>query len=113
LSTYGTDAKEIRRLIKEKKTLGDSMHSTLPYLWAEVVWCIRKEMARTVEDVLARRTRCLLLDAHLSISLAPRVSKILSQELQRDERWEKSQITDYTRLAQQHCVESYAAFINR
>jgi glycerol-3-phosphate dehydrogenase len=113
LSTYGTDAKEIRGLIKEKKALGDLLHPTLPYLWAEVVWCIRNEMARTVEDVLARRTRCLLLDARLSISLAPSIAKLLSQELQRDERWEKDQIADYIRLAEQYCVESYASFTNR
>jgi len=113
LSTYGTDAKEIRGLIKEKKALGDLLHPALPYIWAEVVWCIRNEMARTVEDVLARRTRCLLLDARLSISLAPRVAKLLAKELQRSERWEKDQIADYTRLAEQYCVESYGSFTHR
>jgi glycerol-3-phosphate dehydrogenase len=113
LSTYGTDAKEIRRLIKENKELGDKMHPTLPYVWAEVAWCIENEMARTVEDVLARRTRCLLLDARLSIELAPRVAKTLTDALKKGKEWQENQVAEFTRLAKQYNVESYAPFINR
>lgn len=106
LSTYGTDAKEIRKIFKEKKGWGTRLHSSLPYLWAEVVWCIRNEMARTVEDVLARRTRCLFLHAKQSIFLAPHIARLLAEELHRDIHWEHQQIQDYTRLAEQYCVES-------
>ena len=51
---------------------GDAqLDAALPYVEAEVVWAVREEMARTVEDVLARRTRALLLDARASLRAAP------------------------------------------
>ena len=58
-----------------------------------------KEMARTVEDVLSRRTRCLLFDAKASIEAAPRTAALLAKELGRDAEWECRQVDDYTELA--------------
>ena len=60
------------------------------------MWAAREEMARTVEDVLARRTRALLLDARASIEAAPRVAEILAAELGRDEPWREDQVRIYT-----------------
>ena len=51
---------------------------------AMVRFAARYEYARSVEDVLARRSRCLFLDAALAQSLAPRVAQILHEELGRD-----------------------------
>ena len=65
----------------------------------EVVWAARHEMARTVEDVLARRVRVLFLDARKSIEMAPQVAKILAKELHKDKDWINKQIEDYTTLA--------------
>jgi glycerol-3-phosphate dehydrogenase len=56
-------------------------------------------MARTVEDVLARRTRCLLLNAAASLEAAPRVAALLAAELGRDAAWQRRQAEDYTTLA--------------
>ncbi len=59
LRAYGSDALAIQDLIRDDPALGAPLHPALPYLGAEVVWALRAEMARTVEDVLARRTaRC-------------------------------------------------------
>jgi glycerol-3-phosphate dehydrogenase len=56
-------------------------------------------MARGVEDVLARRTRALLLDARASLEAAPLAAQILARELGRDGVWESAQVTSYQQLA--------------
>ena len=58
-------------------------------------WFARYEMARTVEDVLARRTRLLFLDVRAAIAKAPQVARELAQELGRDEAWQKTQLTAF------------------
>jgi len=75
-AVYGSDAPEIGR--------GEPLHPKLPLTEEEVVWFCENEMARTVDDVLARRSRCLLLDAAAAIELAEPVASIVSRELSRD-----------------------------
>ena len=65
----------------------------------EVAWAARREMARTVEDVLARRTRALLLDARASMEAAPQTAAILAAELGRNEGWCRDQVEAYRTLA--------------
>jgi glycerol-3-phosphate dehydrogenase len=96
---YGADAPEIRRLAKEEPALVQRLHPRLPYRGAHVVWAARREMARTVEDVLARRTRALLLDARASVEAAPRVAELLARELGRDAAWRDAQVEAYAALA--------------
>jgi len=104
LSFYGSDAPAIRKLIAEDTTLGRQLDSQLPYLEAEAVWAARREMARTVEDVLARRTRALFLNAKAAMRMAPRVARILAAELGRDELWQADQVTDFNQTAQGYLV---------
>lgn len=99
LSTYGSFVKEIKALSQKNKKLGARLHSKLPYIGAEVIWAVRSEMARTIEDVLSRRTRSLLLDAKASQEIAPKVAKMIAQELKKDKKWEKKQIEEYTKLS--------------
>jgi glycerol-3-phosphate dehydrogenase len=99
LSVYGSDARLIRDLVAAQPQLGQALQSRLPYLKAQVVWAARHESARTVEDVLARRTRALFLDARASIDAAPEVSELLRQELGRDTAWRDAQIRAYAKLA--------------
>jgi glycerol-3-phosphate dehydrogenase len=101
-STYGSYGKEIKALSRQKKAWAALLHPSLPYTTAEVIWSIRMEMARTVEDVLARRTRALLLDAQASITLAPHIAALMAKELKRDLKWEKNQIVEYTKLAKHY-----------
>jgi glycerol-3-phosphate dehydrogenase len=96
---YGADAPELRRLAKEEPALVQRLHPRLPYRAAHVVWAARREMARTVEDVLARRTRALLLDARASVQASPRVAELLARELGRDAAWRDSQVEAYAELA--------------
>jgi glycerol-3-phosphate dehydrogenase len=81
LAVYGTDAAEIRKLIDDNPRLGDTLHRELPYVKAEVVWAVRHEMARTVEDVLARRTRALFLNARAALEMAPVVADLMMPDL--------------------------------
>ena len=99
LQPYGADAGAIDRLSQDEPGLAALLHPRLPYQQAEVVWHAREEMARTVEDVLARRTRALLLDARASIEAAPIVARLLARELGRNPEWEKAQARDYSVLA--------------
>lgn len=100
LLVYGTDAAEIRKIESEGSLAGAKLHERLPYIAAEVTWAARHEMARTVEDVLARRTRALLLDARASIEAADLVAKLLAAELGKDAKWMAEQVQSYSRLAQ-------------
>ncbi|WP_415813194.1 glycerol-3-phosphate dehydrogenase C-terminal domain-containing protein, partial [Deinococcus marmoris] len=57
------------------------------------------EQARTVEDVLSRRTRALLLNARASADAAPRVAVIMAEELGQDDGWQAAQVKAYRELA--------------
>ncbi len=80
-SDYGTSADELDKLITNDPTLDDPLCDGLPYKKVHCVWAIRNEMARTVEDVLARRTRALFLNAESALDAAPAVLEILTREL--------------------------------
>lgn len=99
LYVYGTDQPHLQELIKDDASLGEQIHPNLKYLNVEVLWAARHEMARTVEDVLARRVRVLFLDAKASIEMAPKVAEILAKELHKDKHWVNQQVNDYTALA--------------
>ncbi len=99
LRVYGADAAPILRLRQQRPELAGRLHPAFPVEKVEVVWHAREEMARTVEDVLARRTRCLLLDARASVEAAPAVAALLAAELGRDTAWQAEQVARYTALA--------------
>jgi glycerol-3-phosphate dehydrogenase len=102
---YGSDAPAIRMLAKENGLLKETLDARLPYIGAEVVWAVRHEMARTVEDVLARRTRALFLDARAAMEMAPAVAKLMATELNRDTDWEKEQIVSFLSVAKNYLLE--------
>jgi glycerol-3-phosphate dehydrogenase len=104
LSFYGSDAPAIRKLIAGNAALGRPLDSELPYIEAEVIWAARTEMARTVEDVLARRTRALFLNAKAAIRMAPKVASILARELGKDELWQANQISAFGQTAKGYLV---------
>ena len=105
LSFYGSDAPAIRQLIDREAGLGRQLDAQLPYVEAEVVWAARTEMARSVEDILARRTRALFLNARAAIRMAPRVATILAKELGQDEKWQAEQIRAFNQTASGYVVK--------
>ncbi len=108
LAVYGADAEPLKTLTQERPELARQLHSYLPYIAAEVVWAARFEMARTVEDVLARRTRALFLNARAAIQMAPHVASLLAQELGRDDAWASRQVTAFEALGAQYLLEGIA-----
>lgn len=99
LAHYGSDADAIRQLAISDPSLAATLHPSLPYIGAEVVWAARHEFARTIEDVLARRTRALFLNARAAIQMAPRVAQLMAAELNRDELWQRHEVEDFERVA--------------
>ena len=97
---HGVDANEVRALCKSAPDGDEPLHPRLPYRAGEVRWAVRHEMARTLEDVLSRRLRALLLDARASIEMSPRVARIMAEELGRDAAWENRQVAAFGELAE-------------
>ena len=97
-ASYGSDAVALEDLIRSDSSLGEPLHPALQYCGAEVLWATRVEMARTVEDVLARRTRALFLNARAASEMAPRVASIMAPELGRDEAWQFHQVQTFQHL---------------
>jgi glycerol-3-phosphate dehydrogenase len=97
---YGTDLGQLQALSASEPTLDALLDPRTPYRLREVVWAARQEMARTVEDVLARRTRALFLDARAAIAAAPAVSHLLARELGRTEAWREADLQSFLALAQ-------------
>lgn len=105
LAVYGAEAAPIEQLIKVNPDMGERLHEALPVVTAQVIWACRFEMARTVDDFLARRTRALLLNARAAIAMAPKVAKIMANELGHDESWQQAQVAAFTQLAEGYCVK--------
>jgi glycerol-3-phosphate dehydrogenase len=99
LAVYGADAPAIAELGRGDPALAAPLHPELPYTGAEVVWAVRAEMARTAEDVLARRTRALFLNARAAVAMAPRVAELVAKELGRAAAWESAQVSAFRALA--------------
>ncbi len=104
LAVYGADALLIQDLIRADPSLAAPLHATLTYCGAEVVWAARVEMARTVEDVLARRTRALFLNARAAMAMAPETARLLAAELGRDDAWQRQQVEAFHAVASGYLV---------
>ena len=101
---YGSDSEKILDLARSSKELATCLSKDLGIIKAQVVWAVRNEMARTLEDVLSRRTRALLLDARESTRIAPEVAVIMAIELEQDEVWIQNQIEEYISLANNYML---------
>ena len=99
LAVYGSDSADIRDLMREQPQLAEKVHPKLELTAAEVVFHTRHEMARTVGDVLARRSRSLLFDAQSSMAAAPRVAELMTAELGWDANRSDSEVQRFQTLA--------------
>ena len=98
-NVYGSDSEKLDSLIRETPELATAIHPRLPYRAANVIWAARFEMAQSIEDVLARRTRSLFLDARAASESAEFVGKLLQQELNRSDEWRLEQIQRFSDVA--------------
>ncbi len=119
-TVYGSDLPALRALSAQSSSASDSirqnanpqnsrldalLHPRLPFRRREVIWAARYEMARTVEDVLARRTRALFLDARAAIEAAPVVADLLAGELHRCDDWKANDLRSFQELAKGYLYE--------
>jgi glycerol-3-phosphate dehydrogenase len=104
LRVYGADAPALRELEKVEPGLAEPLVESLPHTGAEIVWAARHEMARTLEDVLARRTRALFLNAKAAMAMAPRAAELLARELGRDAGWQTRQVEEFRRTARHYAL---------
>jgi glycerol-3-phosphate dehydrogenase len=96
---YGSDLPLLSAI---NAALAEPLHPRLPFQQVEVVWAARHEMARTLEDVMSRRTRALFLDARASMDAAPVVARLLAEELGHDESWQRKQVAAFDTVAEQY-----------
>ncbi len=99
---YGSDLPELEMLAAGSPELAELLHPELPFLKAEVLWAVSHEMARTVEDVLSRRTRALFLDARAALAAAPETARLMAQALGRNEQWQQEQVKAFQEVAQNY-----------
>lgn len=100
---YGSDEAPLLELSKQNGW-DSSISDAMGVIQAQVVWAVRHEMARNVEDFLARRVRCQLLDAKESVKMAPEVAKIMAAELGKDEAWQTKQVADYIEVTSNYII---------
>ncbi len=82
----------------------EAIHPAFPWTRADVTQATGQEMALTVDDVLARRTRILFLNAQAAIDSAARVAHWMAEDLGQDAHWEQSQVDAFTAIAKQYLV---------
>ncbi len=95
---YGRDREALIALERSDPTLKDRLDPRLPYTRAEVVFAARCELARTVDDILARRTRALFLNVEATRAVAREVATLLAAELGRDATWQANQLSDFAAI---------------
>jgi glycerol-3-phosphate dehydrogenase len=101
---YGSDATSVKALTRENPAWKETLDPRLPYIGAEIIWATRYEMARRIEDVLARRTRALFLDARAAMAMAPAAAHLMAEELNKDVHWEKEQVLSFNSIAKNYLL---------
>lgn len=104
LSTYGSNLPLLQSIMKEDTSLTALLHPNLPYQEGEVIFGVRYEMARHVEDILSRRTRSLLLDAKAAHLAAPKVASLMARELGKPREWIDHEIAAFSELVKNYVV---------
>jgi glycerol-3-phosphate dehydrogenase len=99
LARYGSEAPKVAEVLSEEPRFEARIHPAFEIRAGEIVWAARHEMARTVEDVLSRRTRALILDARAAIEAAPAAAELLRETLEKTEEWRDGQVRDFVRMA--------------
>lgn len=105
LHVYGSDEVGLKKLLNENSIWKEKLHPNLPYLKGEVVWAVRNELAITIEDILSRRTRALLLDAKASLEMASEVGRLLAAEFGYNNDWVQQEVKEYEALVKNYILE--------
>ncbi|MEC7752479.1 MAG: glycerol-3-phosphate dehydrogenase/oxidase [Bacteroidota bacterium] len=104
LAVYGIEKYSLLEMEEEDPTLAEVLSEDLPLRKSQVVWAVRNEMARTLEDMLARRVRGLFLNARESLRVAPQVAAIMAAELGKDDEWIDDQLEEFSEVARNYMI---------
>lgn len=102
---YGREALEVLRLAEENSDLARLIEPDLPYIRAEVVFSCRYEMALTLADILARRTRITLEERDRGSSIAPVVAEIMARELGWSDERVREEVAGYQQTVDEEVAE--------
>jgi len=105
LYIYGSDRVQLQNLVNQHPEWKKQLHKDLPFTVVEVIWAVRNEMARNLDDMLSRRVRALFLDARASIEMAPEVARIMATELGYGEDWIQNQVKEYNDFAKGYMLD--------
>ena len=105
-SVYGSEFSRVEALAEESPEAGNLLAKGLPFRGADVIWATRYEMAETVEDVLARRTRLLFLDARAAAAAAPDVARLIARERGHGTDWCERQVRAFSELASRYLPDA-------
>jgi glycerol-3-phosphate dehydrogenase len=101
---YGSDKEQLIDMMEKDSETKQLLSSRLNIYAAQVIWAVRYEMARTVEDFLSRRVRALLLDAREAMLVAPKVATVMAAEMGKDVEWEKEQVKEFEKVASKYIL---------
>ncbi|PAM96621.1 FAD-dependent oxidoreductase [Flavobacterium sp. IR1] len=107
LYIYGSDIPKIIALQLSEPELQEKVHPDHEFTMAEVAWAVRHEMARTIDDVLARRVRLLFLDARAAIQSSEKVARLIAKELGHDEAWVTKEISNFKEISKGFLLPEY------
>jgi glycerol-3-phosphate dehydrogenase len=106
-AVYGSDAKKIQALAVQDPALAELIHPQFPNILAEVVWACDQEMALTVEDVLSRRIRLLILDPEAALASAETVARTMAGALHKEEDWITAELTNFRKIAAKYLISKH------
>jgi glycerol-3-phosphate dehydrogenase len=106
MAPYGIDKENVLAIEDDCPEIQGFLSEKLQIRKSQVIWAVREEMAQTVEDVLARRTRALFLDARESISLAPEVARLMANEMNKDGQWIDAQLSAFNEVAKNYVIKT-------
>jgi glycerol-3-phosphate dehydrogenase len=90
------------KIFQSPKNEGEKIHPNFDYTVGDLLCAVREEMAQTVEDVLARRTRILFLNAKAALEIAPKIAEMMAVELGKNKMWKNEQIKSFSETAQNY-----------
>jgi glycerol-3-phosphate dehydrogenase len=105
MAAYGLDRARLNDIKNEDQAFQGFLSEKLSIEKIQVIWAVREEMAVRLEDVLARRTRALFLDARESMSMAPEAAMLMAKELGKDKKWVEDQVAGYAELARGYILK--------
>jgi glycerol-3-phosphate dehydrogenase len=104
LGRYGTESAAVLALAEGRPELLEPAIAGLPYMRAELVYAAREEMAQTLDDVLARRTRAVIQRAQPTMAAAHAAATLIAPDMGWDEETASNQAAQFIETCQKELL---------